>query len=445
VTIEATRPGLAAAPSRGGVFRGWFVVTAAFGVLFVAYGLQFSFGVFVKAIEDDVGWSRSQLSTPYAIYVFLYSALSSFSGSFTDRRGPRTVILVGGLFLAAGYIGFGLSQELWQVYLTLGLIAGIGMSAAWVPCNATVVRWFTRRRGLAVGIASTGGSMGNLAVPPIATALIEAFGWRTALVSMGAAGAVLLAIGSRYMIRSPEEVGLHPDGDPEPLLAAPIERAPGAPGTDATTDPVVAARTDFTAAEARRTTTFWVLLCTFGLTWLVVFVPYVHLAPFAEDLGLSKQGAALVVSSIGLGGIAGRLSVGWASDRIGSRFGLACMLALQVVAFAGFAASNGPGLLYPSAVVFGASYGGATTLFPAITSDFFGRTYTGAIVGLVFAIAGSSAAVGPFVAGALYDATGSYRVAFVLSAACNLAAIGLVAVLRAPRRATENLPAAVAS
>jgi MFS family permease len=344
------------------------------------------------------------------------------------------VILIGGLFLGVGYVGFGLSHGLWQVYLMLGLVAGIGMSAAWVPCNATVVRWFTRRRGLAVGIASTGGSVGNLAVPPIATALIEAFGWRRALVSMGVAGAALLAIGSRFMIRSPEELGLHPDGDPEPAACAAIGRAPGAPATDAPSDPAVAATTDFTAAQARKTATFWVLLCTFGLTWLVVFVPYVHLAPFAEDLGMSKQAAALVVSSIGLGGIAGRLSVGWASDRIGSRVGLACMLALQVLAFCGFAASHGSGLLYPAAVVFGASYGGATTLFPAITSDFFGRTYTGAIVGLVFAMAGSSAAVGPFVAGKLYDATGSYRVAFLLSAACNLAAIALVAVLRAPRR-----------
>src|SRR4029077_9988722 len=137
---------------------------------FVAYGIQFSFGVFLKQITDDMGWSRSQVLLPYAVYVSLYSALSVVSGWATDRFGPGRVVAVGGVILALGWGGLGLSHSLWQVYVTLGVVSAIGMSAAWVPCNATVVRWFVRRGGLAVGMGSRGGCGGHRRGPRAARA-----------------------------------------------------------------------------------------------------------------------------------------------------------------------------------------------------------------------------------------------------------------------------------
>src|SRR5580765_763522 len=243
--------------SKPAVFFGWRVVAAAFTVLFVAYGIQFSFGVFLKHITDDMGWSRSQVLLPYAVYVALYSALSVVSGWATDRFGPGRVVAVGGVVLALGWGGLGLSHSLWQVYVTLGVVSAIGMSAAWVPCNATVVRWFVRRRGLAVGIASSGGSVGNLVVPPIATAVVGLVGWRSTLPLMAGVGAVLMVGCSRFLIRDPERIGLHPDGDAT------------APGTTATS---LSYADSFTAAEARRTATFWCLFGIFALTWVAVFV-----------------------------------------------------------------------------------------------------------------------------------------------------------------------------
>lgn len=414
-TVTATRP----APEGGGrIFYGWVVVAAAFTVLFIGYGLQFSFGVFVPAIVEDTGWSRAQLSLPYAIYVALYSALSSFSGRLTDRHGPRVVIAGGAVALTVGWASFALARELWQVYVAFGLVAGIGMSAAWVPSNATVVRWFTRRRGLAVGVASSGGSAGNLIAPPLVTVAIAALGWRTALVIAAVVGGVGLLVASRFMVRQPELRGLFPDGDPEP--PPPPDGHPAA------------AETAFTLAQARRTATFWLLFGVFASTWLVVFVPFVHLAAFAGDQGLSALGASLAVSAIGLGGVVGRLGVGWASDRVGRRFALGMMLALQVLSFVGFAAATTTVVIHLAAVVFGFSYGGAVTLFPALVGDAFGRAHAGAIVGTLFAVAGSLAAIGPFVAGALYDLLGSYRLAFLLSGLANLIGLALLTVLRPP-------------
>jgi MFS family permease len=141
-----------------------------------------------------------------------------------------------------------------------------------------------------------------------------------------------------------------------------------------------------------------------------------------------------MLSAIGLGGVTGRLTTGTLSDHIGRRPSLALMLALQIVAFAGFAAAHGLALLFPAAVLFGFAYGGSVTLFPALVGDQFGRLYAGAIVGTIFASAGALAAVGPYLAAALYDATNSYRLAFALGAAANAGSLLLVALLRPPVR-----------
>lgn len=241
----------------------------------------------------------------------------------------------------------------------------------------------------------------------------------------GIAGAVILVGMSALMIRDPEQVGLHPDGD-------------AAPATGATpTDPGPA----YTAGEARRTGAFWALFGIFLLNWLVVFVPFVHGASFAQDLGATTRSSALVISAIGVGGVIGRLSAGAASDRLGRRTTLAVMMALQVVSFLGWAAGNSWTFLLPVAMLFGLSYGGGTTLFPAIIGDLFGRAHAGAIVGSIFATAGALAAIGPFLAGVLYDATDSYRLAFVLCAACNLGAMAIVFVLRNPTPPTTTTTA----
>jgi MFS family permease len=411
--------GATGSEAKPAAFFGWRVVAAAFTVLFVAYGIQFSFGVFVKQITDDMGWSRAQVLLPYALYVAVYSALSSVSGWATDRYGPARVVAVGGVTLALGWGGLGLSHSLWQVYLSLGIVAAIGMSAAWVPCNATVVRWFVRRRGLAVGICSSGGSVGNLVVPPIAAAMVGLVGWRSTLPLMAAVGAVLMVGCSRFLIRDPEKIGLHPDGD----ATAPVATATSISDADS-----------FTAAEARRTATFWCLFGIFALTWVAVFVPFAHVVAFSEDLGIGERAASTVLSAIGLGGLVGRLSAGPVSDRLGRRTTLAMLLGLQVAAFLLFAASHGLSLLYPAAVLFGATYGGSTTMFPAIVGDQFGRAYAGAIVGAIFASAGSFAAIGPYVAAAIYDATNSYRVAFMLCAAANALSLAMVSLLRPPKR-----------
>jgi len=401
-------------------FYGWVVVACAFTVLFVAYGIQFSFGVFMHFISADTGWDRASLSFPYSLYVFVYSALGLATGRLTDRLGPRIVITIGGGLLAGGIMLVSRVHALWHLYVALGLVAAAGMSAAYVPCNATVVRWFTVRRGLALSITSSGASFGMFVFPPLATALIAAYGWRGAYLILGllAAGAIISC--ATFIVRDPEEMGLQPDGHPEETRPNQIA-------------PEVSPSEEWSLPAAKRTTAFWLLTTIFALTWLVVFMPMVHIVPFAVDLGISQFRAAMTISVIGFAGFAGRLAIGPISDRLGRVPTLGLSLLLQALAFLGFTVSTGLALLYPSAAVFGFSYGGVTALFPALVGDFFGRLAVGAIVGFIFAVAGSPAAFGPLIAGYLYDATKSYGAAFELSAALNLAALLLLFFLKKPR------------
>jgi MFS transporter, OFA family, oxalate/formate antiporter len=406
------------------IFYGWIVVVATFTVLFIAYGIQFSFGVFMHYISLDTGWDRGSLSLPYSLYVFVYSALGFASGRLTDRYGPRRVLTIGGCLLGGGVMLTGSAHMLWQFYIALGLFAACGMSAAYVPCNATVVRWFTIRRGLALGLTSSGTSLGMFVFPPIATALIAVCGWRHAYSILGLLALVTIILCARFIVRDPEQMGLHPDGD-EPRRHHTFDRL-----ADQRPEAV------WTLGSAQQTVAFWVLTAIFTLTWLVVFMPMVHIVPFAIDLGIPQFRAAMTISMIGLAGFVGRLVIGPISDRAGRLVSLGVCLILQALAFIGFALSRELFLLYLSAGLFGLSYGGVTALFPALIGDYFGRIAVGAIVGFIFAVAGAPAAFGPLIAGYLFDFTGSYRLAFELSAILNLLALSLIFSLRKPQLAS---------
>lgn len=395
---------------RARIFHGWFIVAAAFAILFLAYGLQFSYGVFAAALSADLGWRRADTALPYSIYVFVYSLLSAATGRATDRLGPRRVIGLGAVLIGLGWGGSALVQAPWQLGMTLGLVAALGMSVVWVPCNATVARWFSRRRGTAVAIASTGASLGNLLVPPFVALGVQAWGWRPTLAVLALGSAALMGLSARAMARDPEALGLWPDGDAQ----APRTTAPGGGST---------------VTEAIRTLPFWGIVAIYFLTWLVVFVPFVHAPAYARDLGLSPLAAAGILSAIGLGGVVGRLFSGVVSDRCGRFPTLFAICALQALSFLQLIFATDVTSLWLAASVFGLSYGGAVAVLPPLCGDLFGRAHVASVVGVVFAIAGAPAAVGPYLAGWLYDAAGNYTGAFGVAAALNGLAAGLTAWL----------------
>ena len=397
----------------GKIFQGWFVAAAAFVVLFCAYGVQFSYGVFVTGMGQELGWSRADTALPYALYVFGYSVLSAVTGRATDRFGPRPVVATGALLLGCGWGASAFVTERWQLNLTLGLVASIGMSATWVPCNATVARWFIRRRATAVALATSGISFGNLVAPPLVALMVAAAGWRTTLAVLAAVASACILIAAVFMARDPESMGLHPDGDARPAQSGPV--------------------TGLTAREAMRADGFVLLTLIYLFNWLVIFVPLVHGAAFAEDLGLGKVVAASVISVIGLGGVVGRLFGGVLSDRVGYLPSLAMAFLCQSISFTLFATSSGATGLWLAALLFGLSFGSSMTVLAPLCSELFGRKHVASVVGVLFAIAATPSALGPWLAGWLYDATGGYRMAFVIAVGLNLVSLGLSLLLQRRR------------
>ena len=401
------------------MFYGWVVVAATFTVMMTAYGVQYTFGVMMPAMETDTGWDREVLAGAFAIYAFAYGILGMGTGRLTDRFGPRPVIFLGGILLGVGYLMLSRATEVWHLYLALSGICACGMSASFVPCSSTVIRWFMRQRGRALGITMAGASVGNIVSPIAAATLIETLGWRATYALMGLVAAGVVTLAALFVRREPADLGLLPDG-----VAAPVMRG------DAERDEP--AEISWTFAEARGTGAFWLLTVIFFLTWLVVFLPMVHLTPYAIDLGIDPIRASLVLVGVGIGGVLGRPLMGVISDRIGRLPALASIFLVQTLVFAALPFCAHWLALTALAALFGFAYGGGTTLFAAVVGDFYGPAAVGAIVGFVFALAGSAAAFGPWFAGYIVERTGSYDFSFWFSAGANAMALALVGFLRRP-------------
>jgi OFA family oxalate/formate antiporter-like MFS transporter len=416
VTPSTVAP--AAAASRG-IFYGWIVVAGAFLVLLVAYGAQYAFGVFFSALLDEFGWGRAELAGAFSLYIVVYCVAGFPAGRLTDRWGPRPVIAAGAVLLGGALAAMALVTGLWQPYVIYGLVASLGMGTAYVPCNATLARWFVRRRGLAVGIAACGHSLAVLAGPPVAQALVTALGWRRAYVAFGVTVLVALLLVALVMRRDPESTGQFPDNDPRPVSDE------------------VAGGAGWTLGQAARTRSFWLLAMAFAAAWSPVFAPIVHMVRYSLDLGFSPMTGASVVAAVGFGALVGRPVMAVLSDHLGRRRIVLAAMLVQAAAFVGFALVTALPALYGVAVIFGWAYGSVTTLFGALVTDFFGRARAGALLGMLFALAGSATAIGPVAAGLLHDAFGTYGPAFVLGAVLSLAAALLLLVCRPPERPVQ--------
>ena len=240
----------------------------------------------------------------------------------------------------------------------MAVVAPLGMSCSWVPCNATVVRWFVVRRGFATAVATAGGSLANILVPPVAAVLVSAYGWRVAILIMSVAGGACMLASSVVLERDPEGIGQQPDGQ----IRATVDIQPDL-------------LKGMTPAEAWRNPNYWKIFGMYALTFLAVFVPFVHGVQFAQSLGASLQTASTVISAIGIGGLSGRRVMGPISDRIGRKNAVMLALFVETISFLGMAGSNNLWLLYPSAVAFGFAYGGGLVGFPPLVADLFGRAH----------------------------------------------------------------------
>ena len=397
------------------IFHGWWVVAAAFAVTFLGFGSAYTFSAFLEPLQHDFGASRGSVSLVFSLAGFLYFALGIVSGPLADRFGSRPFAVIGMLLLGAGLALASAAQSLFQVYAAYSLGVGLGCGFAYVPAIGAVQRWFVRRRGFASGLAVAGIGVGTLVMPPLASLLIGVLGWRGAYLVLGAL-ALVVGSGMALLIENdPRQRGLNPDGDTEAPQAAAAEGV-------AVRDAVRSGR--FISLYAA------CLICSFG-----VFVPFVHLVPFARDHGITASMAALLLSVIGVGSTAGRFFLGTIADRMGRERSLLLMFAGMAASLSIWAVSASFWPLAVFAFVFGVFYGGWVAVLPAVVMDYFGGRNVSGIIGVLYTSVAFGTLIGPAAAGFAFDLSHSYQLPIVASALTNLlAALTLALASRAASR-----------
>ena len=394
-------------------FYGYIVVAAALLIVIIAHGAQYTFGIFFKPILTEFGWTRAATSGAFSLYLVLWGVLGIFVGRLNDSFGPRIVMTVCGFFLGLGYLLMSQISAIGQLYLFYGLIIAIGMSGAWVPLISTIPRWFVKRRGMMTGIVTSGSGIGTIFLSLVASRLISAYDWRIAYIILGSGVLVLLMLAAQFLRRDPHQVGQLPYGGNEVK-----EKSLNLPAGG------------FCFREAISTRPFWMVCAVFFCFGFNLYTIMVHIVSHAIELGISAIIAANIIAIIGGVNTAGRIIIGSAGDRIGNKWCLIISFILLAVSLLWVMAAKEVWMLYLFAVIFGFGYGGLAALMSLVPAELFGLRSLGTIVGTVMCSFTIGGAIGPVLAGSIFDMTGSYNSAFLTCAAVGVMGIILSALLR---------------
>ncbi len=378
----------------------YFLVAIAFIVMMIAWGVNYSFGVFFTPLLDEFGWTRAMTSGAFSLGIFLEGFCGMFMGRICDRFGPRLVVSVCGIMLGAGYILMGQVSFVWHLYLFYGVMAGIGLSGTYVPIISTVSRWFSKRRGLMTGIVSSGMGAGTLLMTPIAGWLISIKGWRFSYIAVGISALVIIIASARFM-RIPQkgESGRNP-----------------APAINPHKTQTIHTTGALDASEIMKMVSFW-LICLVFLCWgMVTFAILVHIIPFAIEAGFSSVKAIKILTIFGGSVFFAKIITGISADRWGSRPVLAMGIGVMTSGLVILLTLNEFWVFYLFSVLFAFGYGSGSVIMPNIVAEMFGLKFHGILLGVVNFCACIGCATGPVAAGWLFDITANYYAAFIATA-----------------------------
>ena len=380
------------------------VVFGACLTQFMVIGLMFSFGLFFDVFEEELGWSRTVLSGSTSLAFLVMGMLAYFGGRLSDRYGPTVVLGATGMIYGVGYALISIVGEPWQLVALFGVFIGLGLATHDVVTLSTIARWFGPRRGMMTGVVKVGTALGQMALPPLAALLMAVVGWRYAALTLGYAAAAFLLLAACAM-KSP-----------------PRARAPAHPTGHRPPDTV----------DPRRSRAFWTLCATQLLFFPSLVTVPLHIAVHGIDLGMTRATAAALLTAIGAASIVGRMTVGACVDRIGGRNAYVLSLAPLLAGLLALLVVETHWTLFAAVAVYGFAHGGLFTVVAPTVAELFGTRAHGAIFGGIVFFGTLGAAVGPVVAGRVFDVTGSYAWAFTgLAVMCALA---LALVISLPKR-----------
>ncbi len=412
-------------PTPPKIFYGWYLV----GVSMISGAFQTGVGiwgvsVFVSPMEDELGWSRSAFFAALTIRTAMTGILSPVVGPWRDsKNGPRVMMLGGAIILGFSLMALKYVDSLWQFYLFFGVLGSLGSLGAGGMLSQTILpKWFIRRRGRALGIASMGGGMGPLFFPISILGMIALVGWRDAWFLLGVIVLVLLVPLSFLVRTRPEDIGLLPDNNREMPVA---QSSPTKP----TPRPVD--EHSFTGRQALHTPAFWLIIFAFSLGGLGLQGFQSNWLPYLEGEGFSASTGALAITVYGLCSVGARLIWGTLADQMPIRYLIVAQSLLTASSVLLLIYVLGPTMLFGFVIFFGLTMGGSFILRPMIVANYFGREYLGAITGYMRPFQGVTAAIGPLAVAIAYDAQGSYFWSFI-AVMIGYAFTGAVILLASP-------------
>jgi MFS family permease len=389
------------------LFYGWIIVAAAFAITFIGFGSAYTFSMFVGALQIEFGASRGSVSLVFSLAGFIYFGFGVISGPLADRFGARRLAILGMALIGVGLALASIARSLTEVYLAYGLGVGLGIGCSYVPVLGVVQRWFIKRRAFASGLAVSGIGMGTLILPPLSALLIDSLGWRDAYLVLAVVGSALGVGMACLLVDRPSDRNLFPDGHQTAAAA-------------------IAAPQGLSLREAVVTKRFWALYAACLVASFGAFVPFVHLVPFALDLGIAKASAILLLGVIGVGSTIGRFLLGGLADRIGRQQTLALMFAGMAATLLIWIGSDKWWMLCLFAFSYGIFYGGWVAVLPSVAMDYFGGKAISSVIGVLYTSVAIGTLIGPAAAGFAFDFNQSYVIPILLGCIGNAVAGGIV-------------------
>ncbi|HJZ75606.1 MAG TPA: OFA family MFS transporter [Vicinamibacterales bacterium] len=407
----------------------WLLAFAAV-VMQICLGAAYGWSVFVAPLVSATGWTLTEVSLNFTLAIAFLGVGTIIGGLWQDRAGPRPVATVAGVIYGASYLlagYFAARHSLWGLYVSYGLLGGIGMGMGYITPVATITKWFPDRRGLMTGVAVAGYGAGALIMSPFAARSIVARGVPATFEILGAVYFVLVVLAAQFYRNPP--AGWRPEGwQPTGSVAK------------------AASTYDFTVAEAMRTRQLWMLWLMLFLNVSAGIMIISQASPMAQQLvHMTPVAAAGMVGLISIFNGAGRVFWAWVSDYIGRARVYFLLYAIQAVILFMLPSMTNLTLFSTAFAVVGLCYGGGFGTMPSFTADFFGAKYMGGIYGWILLAWGAAAIPSPILIARLRQSTGRYDQAIYILAVVMVVALVLPLIVRRPapppRRATESVPA----
>ena len=395
------------------IFYGWYIVAAGTLLLATCFGITYSFSVYFPALQSDFSWNRATTSGVYSLYLVLVGFFSILCGQIIDRYGPKPVVLFMGVVTGISFIVTAQVHALWQFYLSYSVLLAAGTGGMYIIVMSTASRWFYRKRATAMGILGRGASLGPVVMAPVSAWLIEAYQWRAAYMLTGILAWFLIIPGAMVLKKDPAEIGAGLDG--EPYFPT---------GSNGETKITAA----FSILEAMKSPSFSYLNFVWFWFSFCLYMVITHIVPHAQDIGLDPIRAAGVMSILMAVSATSRIVGGMAADIVDKRKLLAASVATMALSMIWLTSADQSWKIYLFAILFGMVFGGGDTSLIAVVTDVFGTAKIGTMMGILMISWGLGSAAGPYLAGCVFDYTGSYEWAFII--ACGGLLLSTFVILR---------------